>query len=456
MSDGRPAGPRGGTGQRRRRTAADGRGGRRAPQDLQEPRGRGARAGRAELLRARRAPSSPCSARTAPARPRPCAILTTLSRPDAGRATVAGIDVLKHPAGSGRSIGAVGQHSGAVSRPDRLTRTWCCRAACTGCGAPACGAGWPSCSTSSGWPTRPRRPVRTYSGGMRRRLDVATALVHRPAVLFLDEPTTGLDPEGRAELWAVLTGLAGTGGHDDPGHHPLPGGGRPVRGPDRDRRPRPDRRRGHLRPAQGRAAGRLRAARARRRRPGAEQAETALARVPQVRQVTATAPSLRARVADGPRALPAVLAGAGGRRRPRAVRHRRPAVAGRRLPALRRPLVPARPKGSPWHERRQLRAPVVGAAHPAATCASSTASRRSSASRSPSRSIWLLLFGALFKKVAEIPGFGGGNYITYLTPGVVIMTALFSASWTGHVLHRGHEHRGHGPVPDRAGAAAAR
>jgi ABC-2 type transport system permease protein len=45
--------------------------------------------------------------------------------------------------------------------------------------------------------------------------------------------------------------------------------------------------------------------------------------------------------------------------------------------------------------------------------------------------IWLLLFGALFKKVAEIPGFGAGNYITYLTPGVVIMTAMFSASWTG-------------------------
>jgi len=45
--------------------------------------------------------------------------------------------------------------------------------------------------------------------------------------------------------------------------------------------------------------------------------------------------------------------------------------------------------------------------------------------------IWLLLFGALFKKVTEIPGFGGGNYITYLTPGVVVMTALFSSSWTG-------------------------
>jgi ABC-2 type transport system ATP-binding protein len=55
------------------------------------------------------------------------------------------------------------------------------------------------------------RQARTYSGGMRRRLDIATVLVHRPAVLFLDEPTTGLDPEGRADLWAVLTGLASTG-----------------------------------------------------------------------------------------------------------------------------------------------------------------------------------------------------------------------------------------------------
>ena len=57
-----------------------------------------------------------------------------------------------------------------------------------------------------------RRQARTYSGGMRRRLDIATVLVHRPAVLFLDEPTTGLDPEGRAALWAVLTDLAAQDG----------------------------------------------------------------------------------------------------------------------------------------------------------------------------------------------------------------------------------------------------
>jgi daunorubicin resistance ABC transporter ATP-binding subunit len=55
------------------------------------------------------------------------------------------------------------------------------------------------------------RPVRTYSGGMRRRLDVGAALVHRPPVLFLDEPTTGLDPEGRKELWNVIRELVADG-----------------------------------------------------------------------------------------------------------------------------------------------------------------------------------------------------------------------------------------------------
>ena len=55
------------------------------------------------------------------------------------------------------------------------------------------------------------RPVRTYSGGMRRRLDLAAALVHRPAVLFLDEPTTGLDPQGRTDLWRVIEELVADG-----------------------------------------------------------------------------------------------------------------------------------------------------------------------------------------------------------------------------------------------------
>jgi ABC-type multidrug transport system ATPase subunit len=55
------------------------------------------------------------------------------------------------------------------------------------------------------------RPVRTYSGGMRRRLDLAAALIHRPPVLFLDEPTTGLDPSGRSDLWALISELVADG-----------------------------------------------------------------------------------------------------------------------------------------------------------------------------------------------------------------------------------------------------
>ncbi|MDP1795571.1 MAG: AAA family ATPase, partial [Acidimicrobiales bacterium] len=55
------------------------------------------------------------------------------------------------------------------------------------------------------------RPVRTYSGGMRRRLDLAAALVHRPTVLFLDEPTTGLDPRSRSNLWTVIEDLVKDG-----------------------------------------------------------------------------------------------------------------------------------------------------------------------------------------------------------------------------------------------------
>src|SRR5207244_13223151 len=62
-----------------------------------------------------------------------------------------------------------------------------------------------------GLQTAAGRPVRTYSGGMRRRLDLAAALVHRPPVLFLDEPTTGLDPSGRSDLWALIGELVADG-----------------------------------------------------------------------------------------------------------------------------------------------------------------------------------------------------------------------------------------------------
>ena len=69
--------------------------------------------------------------------------------------------------------------------------------------------------------------------------------------------------------------------------------------------------------------------------------------------------------------------------------------------------------------------------------------------------IWLLLFGALFKAVTEIPGFHGGSYIDFLTPGVVVMLAVSLGRLDRHGLHRGHQRRRHGPrcSPRRCGAA---
>jgi ABC-2 type transport system ATP-binding protein len=137
-------------------------------------------------------------------------ILTTLLRPDSGRAEVAGIDVLREPDAVRRTIGVSGQYAAvdehltgrenlvmygrlyqmakraARARADELLEQFTLTDAAD-------------------------RPVGTYSGGMRRRLDLAGALVARPAVLFLDEPTTGLDPRSRNELWEVITELV-TGG----------------------------------------------------------------------------------------------------------------------------------------------------------------------------------------------------------------------------------------------------
>ena len=81
------------------------------------------------------------------------------------------------------------------------------------------------------------RPLKTYSGGMRRRIDLGAGLVARPRVLLLDEPTTGLDPANRLDLWAYLRDLVNEG-CDHPPHHPVPRGGRPARVRRRGHRPR--------------------------------------------------------------------------------------------------------------------------------------------------------------------------------------------------------------------------
>jgi ABC-2 type transport system ATP-binding protein len=133
-------------------------------------------------------------------------ILATLLTPDSGIATVAGIDVAKHPDKVRELIGLSGQYaavdetltgwdnlvmfgrlyhlgkSASIKRADELLERF-------------------SLTDSA------RRPIKTYSGGMRRRLDLAASLIVQPKVLFLDEPTTGLDPRGRQEMWGVIQEL---------------------------------------------------------------------------------------------------------------------------------------------------------------------------------------------------------------------------------------------------------
>ena len=133
-------------------------------------------------------------------------ILATLLKPDSGNASVAGIDVIKHPDKVRELIGLSGQYAAvdetltgwdnlvmfgrlyhlgkaaSVKRAEDLLERF-------------------SLTESA------RRPIKTYSGGMRRRLDLAASLIVQPKVLFLDEPTTGLDPRGRQEMWGVIQEL---------------------------------------------------------------------------------------------------------------------------------------------------------------------------------------------------------------------------------------------------------
>jgi ABC-2 type transport system ATP-binding protein len=135
-------------------------------------------------------------------------ILTTLARPDSGQATVAGHDVLRHPGRVRREIGVVAQRSAldpmATGR-DNLKL----QGRLFGVRAKALDRRVTELLDRFDLAAAADRIVRGWSGGMQRRLDVALALVHRPGVLFLDEPTTGLDPEGRAAMWAEIGRLAG-------------------------------------------------------------------------------------------------------------------------------------------------------------------------------------------------------------------------------------------------------
>jgi daunorubicin resistance ABC transporter ATP-binding subunit len=137
-------------------------------------------------------------------------ILTTILEPDGGRAEVLGLDVTRHPQAVRESIGLAGQYAAVdenltgrenlrlVGRLAHLNRDHV-------------GPRADELLERFGLTDAAQRPVRTYSGGMRRRLDLAAALVHRPPVLFLDEPTTGLDPASRSDLWRVIEELVAEG-----------------------------------------------------------------------------------------------------------------------------------------------------------------------------------------------------------------------------------------------------
>jgi ABC-2 type transport system ATP-binding protein len=137
-------------------------------------------------------------------------VLATLLEPDRGRVRVTGIEVRRHPAEVRARIGLAGQYA-AVD--DHLTGRENVEMVGRLYGLPRRQARRRAGEVLEriGLTQFADRQVRTYSGGMRRRLDLAASLVGRPGVLFLDEPTAGLDPASRRELWALVADLVGTG-----------------------------------------------------------------------------------------------------------------------------------------------------------------------------------------------------------------------------------------------------
>jgi ABC-2 type transport system ATP-binding protein len=137
-------------------------------------------------------------------------VLTTLLPPDGGTAHVLGCDVTEHPMRVRASIGLAGQYA-AVDENLTAAENLRLVGRLTHLGDAELKDRTGTLLERFDLLHAGDRLVRNYSGGMRRRLDLAAALVHEPPVLFLDEPTTGLDPQGRTELWAVIEDLVGGG-----------------------------------------------------------------------------------------------------------------------------------------------------------------------------------------------------------------------------------------------------
>jgi ABC-2 type transport system ATP-binding protein len=134
-------------------------------------------------------------------------VLTTLTKPDSGRAEVAGHNVVRQPNAVRRSIGYVPQSSG-VDRDATGRENLMLQGRVQGMGGTQLRKRVDALLELLGLADAGDRVVRGYSGGMKRRLDIALGLVHGPTALFLDEPTTGLDPEARAAMWVEVERLA--------------------------------------------------------------------------------------------------------------------------------------------------------------------------------------------------------------------------------------------------------
>jgi ABC-2 type transport system ATP-binding protein len=137
-------------------------------------------------------------------------VLTTLLKADAGSASVLGLDVQRDAAALRQRIGLAGQYAAVdenLTGLENLTMV----GRLYGTRRSAAKARGRELLERFDLADAAGRPTKTYSGGMRRRLDLAAALVAKPAVLFLDEPTTGLDPRSRLSLWAVIEGLVSEG-----------------------------------------------------------------------------------------------------------------------------------------------------------------------------------------------------------------------------------------------------
>jgi ABC-2 type transport system ATP-binding protein len=133
-------------------------------------------------------------------------VLTTLLIPDSGRATVAGIDVIKQPEKVREVIGLSGQYAAV----DETLTGWdnlIMFGRLYHLSPKAAKQRATELLEQFSLTDAAKRPIRTYSGGMRRRLDLSASLIVNPKILFLDEPTTGLDPRGRQEMWGVIKSL---------------------------------------------------------------------------------------------------------------------------------------------------------------------------------------------------------------------------------------------------------